>query len=297
MDFNNLHIPKSNWFIAARSDQLGAGTTLKRRILGESYVFSRDARGRVLGREEDGAHSNLRVVEQDDWIWVHLTLASDSTEGPPSYPRDPKFDWFELHNVMNVPLDLIVDNGVDCGHTGFVHPGLFRSKPQQFVRATLTNTGHGVRIDTSDEQAKSGTKDFRSFFTRNQKVTHYDEFIIPHTVYVEYATSDGFGAITILICTPEDEQTTRVYTRMGVKYGRFFFFPATWFVKRLVEKIVAQDKVVLEGQADNIRRFGNRRFRTVTADLPTNWIQRTLRRETEGKPQATGEVREISYKL
>src|SRR5262249_6241252 len=83
----------------------------------------------------------LHVVEQDDWIWIHPTEPRGSEALPPSYPKDPKLRWFELHNVMKAPVDLILENGVDCGHTGFVHPGLYRSKPQQFIRALLRFTG------------------------------------------------------------------------------------------------------------------------------------------------------------
>lgn len=239
---------------------------------------------------------SLHVVEQDGWIWLHPTEPRGSTALPPRHARDPKYRWFELHNVMKAPVDLIIENGVDCGHTGFVHPGLYRSTPQQFIRALVKTTPTGVRIDTLDEQARTGTRDFRSLLSRNKKITHSDELILPHTVRVDYHTSDGLSVVTILVCTPEDEHTTRVYTRMGVYYG-LLTTPATWFVKRLTKRIVAQDKEVLEGQADNIRRLGGRKFRTVTADLPTNWVQRAIRQYNQGTFEASGESREISYKL
>jgi phenylpropionate dioxygenase-like ring-hydroxylating dioxygenase large terminal subunit len=238
----------------------------------------------------------LRVVEQDGWVWLYPGVPTDAAALPPRHPRDRRHRWFELHNVMRAPVDLIIENGVDCGHTGFVHPGLYRSIPQQFIRALVKTTPTGVRIDTLDEQAETGTRDFRSLLSRNQKITHSDELILPHTVRVDYQTSNGLSVITILVCTPEDEHTTRVYTRMGVSYG-VLTIPATWFVKRLTERIVAQDKEVLEGQADNIQRLGGRKFRTVTADLPTNWVQRAIRQFNQGTFTARDERREISYKL
>ena len=350
MEFNNLQISPHNWFVAARSDQLSAGTLLRRMILGRPYVLYRNAEHQAVALEDSCPHKNLplsmgtlvgdqiqcryhgwkidqrgactdvpchapdeklprctvpslHAIEQDDWIWVHLTEPYGSPARPPRHAKTPDHRWFELHNVMKAPVDLIVENGVDCGHTGFVHPGLYRSTPQQFIRALLKTTPTGVRIDTLEEQAQTGTRDFRSYLSRNQQITHSDELILPHTVRVVYTTAGGtasrFGGlsvITILVCTPEDGDTTRVYTRMGVYYG-YLTTPATWFVERLTRNIVAQDKEVLEGQADNIRRFGERRFRTVTADLPTGWVQRAIKQYNEGTFEARDEVREISYKL
>ena len=57
------------------------------------------------------------AVERDGWIWV--TLGADGAPPePPSYPRDPAYGWFELQNMIHAPVDLILENGLDCSHTG-----------------------------------------------------------------------------------------------------------------------------------------------------------------------------------
>lgn len=91
-------------------------------------------------------------LEQDDWIWVWMGDDLPVT-APASYPKMKGYYWFELHNLMEAPIDLILENGLDCSHTGFVHDGLFRSKPEQFVEAVIEKTPHGVRVQTFGEKA------------------------------------------------------------------------------------------------------------------------------------------------
>src|SRR5439155_5061812 len=65
------------------------------------------------------------AVQRDGWIWVTLDADRAPAE-PPSYPQDDAYGWFELQNVIHAPVDLILENGLDCSHTGFAHEGLFR---------------------------------------------------------------------------------------------------------------------------------------------------------------------------
>jgi phenylpropionate dioxygenase-like ring-hydroxylating dioxygenase large terminal subunit len=244
------------------------------------------------------------VIEQDDWVWLYVGSADEAAQdgfarlqaGPPSYPKARDLGWFELHNVMKAPLDLILENGLDCSHTGFVHEGLFRSRPQQFVRAKIIEKTGGVLVDTSDE-GRSETRDVRMFMPKKQNVVHTDEMILPHTVKVDYWIGKGTHIVTVLVATPEDEHTTRVYTRMGVRYGRLTWI-AKPFIELLTRVIVRQDKRILENQAETIRHHGGRSFTLVEADQPTAWMQRSLKQHARGLP-APARLREteVSYRL
>ena len=115
------------------------------------------------------------AVERDGWIWV--TLGADGAPPePPSYPRDPAYGWFELQNMIHAPVDLILENGLDCSHTGFAHEGLFRSAPKDNIRARVEETATGVRVETLDE-CSAGAKDVRSVLGRSQPMRHIDEVI------------------------------------------------------------------------------------------------------------------------
>jgi phenylpropionate dioxygenase-like ring-hydroxylating dioxygenase large terminal subunit len=240
----------------------------------------------------------FRAVEQDDWIWVHVgePEIAASAPPPPRYERSERYGWFELQNVIHAPVDLILENGLDCSHTGFAHEGLFRSAPTQFIRARIEETATGVRVETRGEDA-TGAKDVRSVLGRNKAIRHVDEVILPHTLKVDYWIGDATHVVTILVCTPEDGMRTRVYTRMGVSDG--WLTPlVTRYVRRITRKVVAQDIAILNSQAARIREFGRREFRGVTADLPAVWMQRAYRRFAEGRyPEATLRSRDVTYKL
>jgi len=69
-------------------------------------------------------------------------------------------------------------------------------------------------------------------------------------------------------------------------------------VRWVTRKVVAQDIAILNSQAERIRRYGRREFRTVTADLPAAWMQRAFRGFLEGQyPNEVRRTREITYKL
>ena len=237
------------------------------------------------------------AVEQDGWIWVWMGGPVQPPGPPPAYPRTPGYGWFELHNLMAAPLDLILENGLDCSHTGFAHDGLFRSAPTRFAEARIEETATGLRVETI-EPPPERTRDFRSLLGGHREaVSHVDEIILPHTLRVDYHLGPRVHVVTILVATPEDEWTTRVYTRMGVRYGRITPL-MTPVIRLLTRRIVAQDRAVLENQAATLRAHGGRAFRAVVADQPATWFQRTLRRYQQGEfPPAELKNRTVRYKL
>jgi phenylpropionate dioxygenase-like ring-hydroxylating dioxygenase large terminal subunit len=235
------------------------------------------------------------VSEQDDWIWVYL-----GSSPPPPAPRHEKtsgYGWFELHNVMQAPMELILDNGLDCSHTGIVHRGLYRSDPSQVVTCRIEETATGIRVETLGERA-SGKVDSSALVGAGVAIEHIEVFTRPHTLRVDYR----FGRahfVTILVCTPETESRARVYTRQGVRMP-----PVTTLatvVSRLVTaRIVAQDKRILENQAAQIAFFGRPSHPTANADAPTRWLRRALRRRhpsTSGCEEAIPRGEEARYTL
>jgi len=235
------------------------------------------------------------AVEQDGWIWVRL-CSRPGQPLPPPYPRLAGYHWFELQYTVRAPVDLILENGLDCSHTGFAHEGLFRSAPTQFVTARVEETPTGVRAETLGENA-NGADDVRGRLGRKQAIEHVDEVILPHTLRVDYRIGDTAHFITVLVCTPEARGRTRIYNRMGVRYGRITPIVGR-YLQRLTRKVVDQDIEILESQAERIRTFGRREFRTVSADLAAAWMQRAARRLANGRsPAEPLRRRDLVYKL
>jgi phenylpropionate dioxygenase-like ring-hydroxylating dioxygenase large terminal subunit len=232
------------------------------------------------------------VQEQDGWIWVSL---GGNPEGPPRYPQLSGYGWFELENVVSAPIDLVLENGLDCSHTGFAHEGLFRSAPTQFVSADLEETATGVRVETVEASPRRSW-DVRRILGRRREIRHVDEIILPHTLRVDYRMGEDVHVITVLVCTPETAQRTRLHTRMGVRHG--VLTPLiTRYVEWLTRRIVAQDLAILTSQAERIRQFGGRDFRGVTADLPAAWYQRCTQRAAREAADRPLRRRRIEYRL
>lgn len=230
-----------------------------------------------------------RVVERDGWIWVRRAGPDGGSGAPPAHPRDRRFFWFDLEYVVDAPADLILENGLDCSHTGFAHEGLFRSAPTQFVSTRIEETPTGVRATMEGEQP-SGGNDTRSRLGRGQGIRHVDEVVVPHTLLVTYEIG-RHRLVTILVCTPETPQRTRVFNRNGVHYG--LWTPVVGrYVRAVARKVVRQDVEILNSQGARIREFGRREFRHVVADQPAVWMQRVLAGRGGG-----GASREIVYKL
>ncbi len=238
---------------------------------------------------------SYRVTEWDDWIWVNLANPDGIANRPPRYPLLPNHHWFELQYVVDAPVDLILENGLDCSHTGFAHEGLFRGAPKQFVTARIEETPTGVRAETLGEDT-SGAKDARSVFGRRKAMRHVDEVVLPHTLLVDYWIGDTTHVATILVCTPEGNGHTRVYNRTGVRYGRFTAIAAL-YLRWLARRVVAQDVAILNSQAERIRRFGARDFRAVSADLAATWMHRAYRLRDGRDPGAPLRHRDVVYKL
>lgn len=275
------------------------GGTLQCRYHGWRF----DPEGRVVEvpcRSPDERLPACRVpsfgaIEADGWIWVNLAHPDSITTRPPGYPRLPDHRWFELQYVVDAPVDLILENGLDCSHTGFAHEGLFRGAPKQLVTARIEETPSGVRAETLGEDT-TGARDARSMFGRRKVMRHVDEVVLPHTLLVDYWIGDTTHVATILVCTPEGPDRTRVYNRTGVRYGRFTPL-ATLYLRWLAARVVAQDVAILNSQAECIRRFGAREFRAVSADLAATWMHRAGRQLATGRGPASLRRRDVVYKL
>jgi len=101
--------------------------------------------------------------------------------------------------------------------------------------------------------------------------------------------------VTILVCTPETATRTRVYTRQGVLMSPIT--PLATLVSNIVtRRIVAQDKRILESQAEQIALFGEPSRPTMNADAATRWLRRAMR-TAQSLPASPVKLEEVQYRL
>jgi phenylpropionate dioxygenase-like ring-hydroxylating dioxygenase large terminal subunit len=211
--------------------------------------------------------------ESDGTIWVH---AGNGDPPPaPSWPGElSSYEWFEVVTVLDCPLLWVINNFVDCAHTGVVHKGLFRGAPHRRVRAEIAETDSGVRIETFGETDPSSLL-AALLVPRGETLSHVDEVILPSTVRVDYRFGAERHIVTVSISTPETEERTRIVTRVGVHMPPVSRAVLP-IVARTTRKILAQDKLILEAQASRIRRFGRDFAASTAADAPTAWVTRAF---------------------
>lgn len=235
------------------------------------------------------------VKEQDGWIWMFWGDDPEVlAEGPISFPKEKKFRWFELEKQIKAQPHFILENSFDCTHACFVHNTFFRNGPVQTANAELEETDYGMRVETREDDGRK-VRITKYLPWEGKEVFHTDEYFKPFTAYVNYHFGMGKHRI-ILTCSPEDENTTRVYTRTGVQAGIFSGIAAS-ILRVLTPVIIAEDVAAIEGQAKAYRNFGGRYGDLRDADVPAIWMFSIYRSFFENRIPELKRTRKISYKL
>lgn len=223
------------------------------------------------GRNESIDKMRLRVpkyevIEQDGWIWISFEAHNTSKKDiPRKLERHKKYGWFDITYKTIASPDLVLENGMDSPHTCFVHKGLFRSEPNQFVDVEVETSSGSVIAETFGENQKESQKKDARIFASQNNIRHIDSYHYPCSLQIDY----WFGkshVITHLHVTPNSEGNTSVFIRMGFrfKYFNWAYYPIIWL---LTHKVVRQDRKILENQQKTINRMGGRKFHHSLADM------------------------------
>jgi phenylpropionate dioxygenase-like ring-hydroxylating dioxygenase large terminal subunit len=235
------------------------------------------------------------IKEQDGWIW--LFWGNDEkvlAEGPPHFPREEKLKWFEVERTIKAQPHFILENSFDCTHACFVHNTFFRNGPQQIAHAEVRETDYGLRVETREEDGRK-VRVTKYLPWKGKEVFHTDEYFKPFTACVNYY----FGMMhhrIVLTASPEDEETTRVYTRTGIDAGPFTI-PTAALLKLLTPYIIQEDVNAIEGQARSYAEMGGKYGQMKDADVPAIWMFGIYRRFFEGKETNNSKSKKISYRL
>lgn len=234
-------------------------------------------------------------VEAQGTVWVSSTR--ERPDHAPSWPRvgEPGYRDVELLNRIECPQLQVVQNFVDCAHTGILHRGLFRGEPSKEIRAHVELTPDGVAAENFGETNPTGLL-VRLLQRGNGGVRHTDTFRAPHTVEVNYWWGERH-LVTTSICTPETDTTTRVYTRIAMKFG--LMDPLLLIaIRPFTARIFQQDKRILEDQARQLKRYPEAPRASSAADLPCLWVEEAHRAATEpAAPPVSPRTKDVQYKL
>lgn len=229
------------------------------------------------------------VIEQDGWIWITDSLKDVEIAPIRCDKKNPRYWWFDISYLTNASADLVLENAMDCAHTGFVHKGIFRSRPSQFVKVEITSDGQSVLAKTCGEK-KSNERDIRKLVGK-EEIEHTDKYIYPSTIQVDYWYGRSHN-VTYVMCTPDKKNQTRVYIRMGLNFGwlNWLYYP---LIKILTHIVVRQDRNILKRQQETIDAFSGRDFHSGVADVAANKLSNLYHKGPQ--PRATSSS--IQFKL
>jgi phenylpropionate dioxygenase-like ring-hydroxylating dioxygenase large terminal subunit len=242
-----------------------------------------------------GRIDSLPVHEAEGSIW--LWAGDGEPDSAPSWAflgRAPH-RVAELETELACPLLQVIDNFVDCAHTGFVHRGLFRGEPSRRVRALVREVDSGVHIETFGETDTDSLL-AKVLVPRGEAIVHTDEVLLPHTVRVTYRFGER-TIVTISTSTPIDAEHTRVFTRLQVDFG-VLTQPVLAALVPMTRKILDQDRVVLDDQGEQLRRHGKRFGASCKADAATAFVSRAYEAWLRGEhPPPELRTREVEVLL
>lgn len=232
---------------------------------------------------------NFQVLEAQDYIYV--CLSEKPVVLPPfSIPgfRLPGWGSIRVINRFKNNVTNCVENFVDIPHTVSVHPKIFRNTKEEKFGATVKRVSGSVHVRYHQERANLG---YFSWFLnpKNVEMLHTDEFHMPNITTVCYSAGETRTFHITSQSIPVTDDETLVYTDVTYAYGRWTQFAGP-FVRRIAQKIIDQDLVILENQMHGIKKYGTQ-FMNSEADIIHVMIE-SIRKELENKK----DPRELSEK-
>jgi phenylpropionate dioxygenase-like ring-hydroxylating dioxygenase large terminal subunit len=238
------------------------------------------------------------VREQDGFVWV-----SPSAEGPPEgapfkFPLvdDPRYST--VYRAVEAPgsVHAVAENALDVPHTAFLHRGLFRGagEPNE-IEVVVRRGADRVEAEYIGEPRPAGLAG-RILSPSGGLVTHYDRFLLPSIVQVEYSIGTENHILVCAAATPVKDFLTVLHAVVSFRL-RIPHWLVKPFLLPIALRIFKQDAAMLRLQTDNIERYGGEQYISTEIDVLGRDIWRLLRQAERGETPDNGEVVERRLRL
>lgn len=222
------------------------------------------------------------ALERDGfvWIWTDAEKAPDSE--PFVFPLKDAAGYTTVRRMVEAEgtMHAVIENALDVPHTAFLHKGLFRgvSEPNE-IEVVVRREADRVEAQYIGEPRPEGVIG-RFLSPSGGLVVHFDRFILPSILQVEYSIGDENHVLVTGACTPVNDFQTRMYAEVKVRSR----VPG-WIVKLATPlglKVFQQDAVMLALQTENIRKFGGEQFESTEIDVLGGHIWKLMRQAERG---------------
>jgi len=283
-----------------RHAPLSAGCVSGQRLTCPYHGWSFDGEGHlrdVPGLTPDDALPQVRVRtfatrEIDGLIWLRPSaMGNDEPSGITSAAdlSTRRFLW-----QTRLPGNIVdaMENHLDPLHTHFIHSGLVRSRNRRVpTTASFQRTPDGFTVDYRGTPMQSGWL-YRLF--ESERVVERAHFSAAGSTRLEYAYANGRRILIDLHFTPISTDTTDVFVALHV-HGHWA--PA-WLIRMLagplLKRVNHQDAAILRLQAQNKRRFEDRRGASTDLDIVRSALEQFW---NDGCLPPVGEQRVVNMML
>lgn len=238
---------------------------------------------------------NYQVVEQDAivWIWFGTKGNEIPTEEPPKYPFHTDKDYVFDGDVYQyqAPYQLIHDNLLDLSHLGYVHVHTIGGDAHTHMNAKLISETRGESVfikrylpNSTPPPTYVAAYPFKGKVDRWQELEFYPSHIRIWTGAVDVDTDSlddpnrkGFHMRGLHGLTPETSETSHYFWTIATNPENN--------IEEVKKKVVEQtrftfdeDKVVVEEQFKNMKKFGEQPTVDIHVDVGPNRARRLIKK-------------------
>ncbi len=224
------------------------------------------------------------VRERQGLVWVYATPDAAPAREPYVFPFAGQPGYTTVVEVLEAQgsMHAVAENALDVPHTAFLHGGLFRKKEGSGndIEVVVRRWHDRVEAEYIGEPAPKGLAG-RILAPGGGVVTHFDRFLLPSIVQVEYRLGDRSHLVLSAALTPVEDFVTRLFAVISFRLP----IPG-WLVtaalRPIARFIFGQDARMLTHQTQAVRRFGGEQYMSTEIDVLGPHILRLLRNAERG---------------
>jgi phenylpropionate dioxygenase-like ring-hydroxylating dioxygenase large terminal subunit len=275
-----------------RNSQLSKGWVKDGKLQCSYHGWIFNGEGKLTNIPSEGVHQkkvgnrcavSYDAVEQEGFIFIRLNNNQTNQTEPFKSPKykEKGFETVRLFNKFNNSVINCAENYIDVPHTVFVHDKIFRDALDEEINCKVVRKEGMVEIEYLGETDNLG---WFSWFLNPKKVpiVHIDSYHGPNITSVKYI----IGAKEFWITSqsiPISEHETWVWTDLTYNFGHPIINKLSKpIVKFQGQSVIDQDIVVLDNQANVIKKYGEN-FSNATADVVHVLIESIYNSVKEGK--------------
>jgi len=225
------------------------------------------------------------VREQDGLIWVYATPEVEPNNEPFRFPLIGTKNYTTIFQKVHAEASLhaVAENALDVPHTAYLHGGLFRSAKaeRREIEVVIRRWHDRVEAEYIGEPRPPGLAG-KLLAPGGGMVTHFDRFILPAIVQVEYRLGKKSHICISSALTPVADFNTQLFTVISFRLPLPSWLVAL-FLRPIAWRIFQQDADMLKRQTETIRHFNREQYMSTEIDVLGPHIYRLLKQAERGE--------------